>query len=160
MAIAWTKELDTQIEVIDNQHKRIVHYINQLETAIEQHSRALVEQVLEELVDYTQSHFAFEESLLEEVGYSLIQPHKAVHNLFIKRVEKYLEKHNKGADVAEQLHAMLSAWLMHHIKRDDMAYVSAVSVNIHHVIQDKQEGNWLSRSLAQFFKPMRLSRDF
>jgi hemerythrin len=155
MGIVWTSDLNTEIDVIDNQHKRLVDYINQLEVAIQQPSRALVKEVLDDLIDYTQSHFSFEESLLEEVAYPLAETHKAVHELFIKRVAKYQEKHNSGEQVAEQLHAMLSAWLMHHIKRDDMAYASAVRGNIYQVIQDKQAGNWLSRSLALFFRPAR-----
>jgi hemerythrin len=155
MEIVWTSDLNTEIDVIDNQHKRIVDYINQLEFAIKQQSRTLVGQVLIELVDYTLSHFAFEESLMEEAEFSLAVSHKAVHELFIKRVGKYQERHNNGENVAEQVHAMLGAWLMHHIKRDDMTYVSAVRSNIQHVIEDKKEGNWLSRSLTQFFMPMR-----
>jgi hemerythrin len=151
MTISWTAELNTGIDVIDNQHKRIVDYINQLGTAVHQHSRAAVGPVLDELVDYTASHFAFEESLQEEAGYKYAKPHKAVHEVFIKRVAKYQEKHYAGEDVAQQLHAMLSTWLIHHIKRDDMAYVSEVKPSITHIVQNKKEGNWLSRSLSRFF---------
>jgi hemerythrin len=157
MEIVWTSDLNTEIEVIDNQHKRIVDYINRLDIAIEEQNRILVGQVLSDLVDYTQSHFAFEESLLEEVNYPHSKPHKAVHELFIKRVEEYQEKHNNGADVAEQVHAMLATWLTLHIKKDDMTYVSAVRANIRQVLRDKKEGNWLSRSLEQFFKPVQSS---
>lgn len=153
MSVEWTNDLNTEIEVIDNQHKRLVDYLNQLEAAIQQQSRVIVKEVLDDLIDYTQSHFAFEESLLDEVAYPLAAAHKAVHELFIKRVARYQEKHNSGEEVAEQLHAMLSAWLMHHIKRDDMAYASAVRGNIYQVVHDTRAGNWLSRSLANFFRP-------
>lgn len=152
MTISWTTDLNTGIEVIDNQHKRIVDYINQLGNAISRRNRTTVGQVLDELVDYTISHFAFEESLQEEVGYQFAKPHKAVHEVFIKRVAKYQEKHSAGEDVALQLHGMLSTWLIHHIKRDDMAYVSDVKARITTVIQNKKEGNWLSRSLGKYFK--------
>lgn len=152
MAIAWTSDLNTGIDVIDNQHRRIVDYINQLEYAIAQQNRVSVGQVLDELVDYTLSHFAFEESLQDEVAYKFAKPHKAVHELFVKRVAKYQERHNTGEDVAQQLHGMLGTWLVHHIKRDDMAYVSEVRGSIDGVVQDKKDGNWLSRSLGRFFK--------
>lgn len=152
MTILWTTDLSTGIDVIDNQHKRIVDYINQLGDAIKQRNRISVGSVLDELVDYTVSHFAFEESLQEEAGYLYAKPHKAVHEMFIKRVAKYQEKHNAGEDVAPQLHGMLSTWLIHHIKRDDMAYVSEVKASITSIVQDKKEGNWLSRSLGKFFK--------
>lgn len=150
--IIWTNDLNTGIEVIDNQHRRIVDYINQLGTAIKRRNRDAVGTVLNELVDYTVSHFAFEESLLEEVGYQYAKPHKAVHEMFIKRVSGYQEKHNAGEEVGPQLYAMLSTWLIHHIKRDDMAYVSEVKAKITRVVENKNEGNWLSRSLGRFFK--------
>lgn len=150
--ITWTSDLNTGIDVIDNQHKRIVDYINQLGSSLGQKNRIAVGSVLDELVDYTLSHFAFEESLQEEADYKYAKPHKAVHEMFGKRVAKYQEKHCAGEDVALQLHAMLSTWLVHHIKRDDMAYVAEVKASITSIVQNKKEGNWLSRSLGRFFK--------
>ena len=151
MVIAWTSDLNTGIDVIDNQHKRIVDYINQLGDAIQQRNKLTVGRVLEELVDYTVSHFAFEENLQEEAGYELAKPHKGVHDMFIKRVAKYQERHSAEEDIARELHAMLSTWLIHHIKRDDMAYVSEVKANILGIISDrekKNDGGWFK----QFFK--------
>lgn len=152
MTILWTPDLNTGIDVIDSQHKRIVDYINQLGEAIKQKNRNTVGIVLDELVDYTVSHFAFEESLQEEAGYKFAVPHKAVHEMFVKRVARYQEKHNGGEDVGSQLHGMLSTWLIHHIKRDDMAYVSEVKASITTIVENKKEGNWLSRSIGKYFK--------
>ena len=67
MAIKWTNDLNTEIDVIDKQHRRIVDYINDLESAHGKQDRELVRQVLDDLVDYTMSHFAFEENL-QEIG--------------------------------------------------------------------------------------------
>jgi len=65
MTIVWESKLDTGIEVIDNQHKRIVAYVNQLETARRSGDKVMVIDVIEQLVDYTQSHFSFEEAMME-----------------------------------------------------------------------------------------------
>lgn len=152
MAIVWTNDLNTGIDVIDEQHKSIADYINKLERAIQQHDRTTVGRVLDELVDYTLSHFAFEESLQAEAGYKFSKPHKAVHDMLAKRVASYQQRHNAGEDIADQLHAMLCTWLVHHIKRDDMAYVSEVKASIMNIVKDKNEGGWISRSLLRFFK--------
>lgn len=152
MAIAWTNDLSTGIDVIDNQHKRIVDYINDLEKSITQQDHNLVGKVLNELVDYTLSHFAFEESLQDEAGYQFAKAHRAIHQMFTKRIATFLEKHKAGEDVAEEVHCMLGTWLIHHIKRDDMAYVADVKANMTDIVQDKKEGSWLSRSLGSFFK--------
>ena len=152
MAIAWTSDLNTGIDVIDEQHKSIVDYINELERATQLRDRAAIGHVLDELVDYTLSHFAFEESLQEEAGYKFSKPHKAVHDVLAKRVAAYQARHNAGEDIADQLHVMLCTWLVHHIKRDDMAYVSEVRANMINIVKDKNEGGWISRSLRRFFK--------
>ncbi len=152
MAIAWANELNTGIDAIDDQHKRIVDYINQLDDAGRRHDRLGVGRVLDNLVDYTRSHFAFEESLQVEAGYKLAEPHKAIHDQFIKRVARYQDHHNAGEDVAEQVHVMLTAWLIHHIRRDDAAYVPAVQARLARLPEDKGETGWLSRALTRFFR--------
>lgn len=126
MAIQWDSSLNTGIAVIDKQHMRIVDYINQLEEAQQGGDRAAVGEVLDELVDYTLSHFAFEESLQQEAGYKYCKPHKKVHELFVRRVNEYQERFNLGDDVAPEIIKLLSSWLINHIKRDDADYVETV----------------------------------
>ncbi|GAB1394308.1 bacteriohemerythrin [Rhodocyclaceae bacterium] len=152
MTITWTIDLNTGIDVIDNQHMRIVDYINQMEDAIARQDRQLIGHLLDELVDYTMSHFAFEESLQEEAGYGFAKPHKAIHDTFAKRVARYQERHAAGEDVARQIYEMLCTWLVHHIKRDDMAYVAEVKSNMNRLVEDKKPGSWIGRTLARFFK--------
>lgn len=153
MGVVWTEELNTGIDVIDSQHMRIVDYINQMERAIERHDREQVGHLLEELVDYTLSHFAFEESLQQEAGYAYAKPHKAIHEAFAKRVIRYQERHAAGEDISRQVYEMLHTWLMHHIKRDDMAYVPDVKASLGRLQGgDKKEGGWIGRALARFFK--------
>ena len=64
--LTWTPDLSVGIEIIDNQHKRIVEYINQLHEARIRQDKEAISQVIEELVDYTLSPFSFEESMMEE----------------------------------------------------------------------------------------------
>ena len=145
----WTSDLELGIEVIDNQHRRIVEYINDLHQAIDRQSRAEVGEVLEQLVEYTMSHFAFEESLLDEAGYVHSKPHKRMHKLFSRKIGEYQERLEQGHDVAEELHDMLARWLLTHIRRDDADYVGSVKANMIEAIvvhEEKRETRgWLSR---------------
>ncbi len=147
--IVWDSNLDTGIEVIDNQHKRIVEYINKLDVAREMHSQEEVGRVLDELVDYTLSHFTFEESLMEEAGYPFINAHKKVHQLFVKRVGDYMQRYKMGEDITEELLNTLKAWLINHIRNDDNDYSQIVKENMN--ILDASKGGWLSRSLKKVF---------
>ena len=75
----WAPELDTGIAEIDAQHKRIVDYINQLSQLCQTYDRAKLAEVIGDAVEYTISHFAFEETLMENAGYLFAGPHKKVH---------------------------------------------------------------------------------
>jgi len=126
MAIVWNPALNTGIEVIDSQHKRILSYINALEDARVAKDRVRVGHIIEQLVDYTQSHFGFEESLMEEAGYRFLKPHQKVHELFIRRVSGFTVRAAKGEDITEELHTMLSTWLLNHIAHEDRDYAASV----------------------------------
>lgn len=149
MTMTWSTEFDTGIEVIDEQHKRIVDYINDLETAIKnQHNREQIGDVLNNIIDYTQSHFAFEESLQQEAGYKFAVPHKRVHDIFIRKVDGYRARFLAGEQIEEELHKLLCSWLAHHIKHDDKDYVGAVKENMKGYIkeQEKKKGKgWFAR---------------
>ncbi|HHV48957.1 MAG TPA: bacteriohemerythrin [Rhodocyclaceae bacterium] len=130
MPISWTADLDTGIPLIDQQHRRIVDFINHLEVAKNAGDKEAVKQIVYDCVDYTLSHFAFEESLQEEAGYAYCKPHKKVHELFARKVSEYQERMDLGDDVAEELHATLARWLVNHIKRDDADYVESVRASM------------------------------
>ncbi len=140
--LVWTPDLNTGIDVIDKQHKRIVDYINQLHDAsISGQQREAIGEVIDELVDYTLSHFAFEESMQEEANYPFYKAHKKVHDLFVKRVSSYQERFKQGDDVSEDLNNMLVTWLFNHIKRDDADYVASVKANLEeHGFTEKKKG--------------------
>ncbi|MNO97261.1 Bacteriohemerythrin [compost metagenome] len=149
--LVWQEDLNTGIQVIDNQHKRIVEMINHLHHAQATHDRQELGEVIEELVDYTLSHFAFEETLMEDSGYQFTRAHKKVHELFIKRVAQYRERFNAGEDIAEELKGLLGRWLFNHIRNDDSNYVDSVKASMHELTSDHSAGGWLSRSMKRFF---------
>ncbi len=145
MPIRWNHSLEIGIPVIDNQHKRIVAYVNKLEHAHAHQSREELGEVLDEVVDYTLSHFAFEESLMEESGYPFLGPHRRVHELFTRRVADYQQRFKLGEDVAEDLLHTLTAWLINHIQSDDKDYGDAVRAHAAHVASKARKGGFFSR---------------
>jgi len=154
MPITWTADLDTGIPVIDQQHRRIVDFINDLEAAQVLGNKEQIKQVIYDCIDYTLSHFAFEESMQEEAGYPYCKPHKKVHELFTRKVAEYQQRMELGDDIAEELHGMLARWLVNHIKRDDADYVASVRASMTPVaapapVEEKKSGGWLSRLLGR-----------
>ncbi len=141
--IRWNSDLDIGIDVIDNQHKRIVEYINKLDQARNDLDKAGISIVLDELVDYTLSHFTFEETLMEEAGYPFIRAHKKVHQLFEKRIADYVQRFKMGEDISVELLNTLRAWLLNHIRNDDKDYADIVMSNMN-VLGGKKKG-WLNK---------------
>ena len=144
----WVPEYNTGIDVIDDQHKRILDYINEIVEINDGTDRARVKQILDNIIDYTQSHFTFEESLQEEAGYNYRVPHKRVHDLFIKKIESYRDRFELGQFIEGELHEVLSQWLINHIQRDDADYVGAVKENMMGIIKEneKKKGKgWFAR---------------
>ena len=123
--LVWVPELDTGIAEIDRQHRRIVDYINKLYELRSSPDREALGDVIGEMIDYTVSHFVFEESLIESAGYMFAGPHKKVHELFTRRVIEMQTRCDAGEDVAAELHGMLSRWLFNHIRNEDTGYVDS-----------------------------------
>ena len=147
--IQWRPTLETGIDVIDQQHKRIVDYTNALRIAQVKGDRGAVAKTIDDVIDYTQSHFGFEEALMEDAGYPLLNAHKRVHELFIRRVAVLHQRFKSGEDIAQDLHNVLARWLITHIQTEDRHYVGAVKEKMVGVVADPNRRKGL---LARFFR--------
>lgn len=125
--LIWSDKLNTGIQVIDRQHRRIVDYINRLYEAHKNGSpKEETGAVIDELVDYTLTHFAFEETMLEDVNYAELDAHKVFHDQFIQQVREIRERFEEHEIAAIELNNLMVTWLFNHILHEDAAYVSAV----------------------------------
>ena len=153
--LEWTADLETGIAPIDLQHRQIVTFINQLYEAQIGGDRQAIGDVIDGLVEYTLSHFAFEETLMEDAGYEFLRPHKKVHELFVRRVAEFQSRFKAGEDVAQAMHELLARWLFNHIRHDDASYVGSVKASMKQLVSehegDGESGGWLSRTLGRFF---------
>lgn len=140
----WNDSLNTGIDIIDKQHQRIVEYINKLHVASTSGDRDVVGEVLDGLINYTISHFAFEEDLQNQHGYPLAAPHKKVHDIFIDHVAAYQRRHENGEDIARKLSGELVIWLRNHIKSEDQDYVPYCNKPV--------EKGLLGRMLGKYFR--------
>ena len=122
----WTADLSIGIELIDDQHRRIVDYINELQEASQTNDLDVVGRIIDDLMEYTVSHFSFEEAMMERAGYRFLGPHKKVHELFTRRVTEFRQRFKLREDVASEMQETLIKWLMNHIKNEDRNYAATV----------------------------------
>ncbi len=140
----WDHAYDTNIDVIDTQHRQIVDYLNDLHSAISTDDKAVVGKVLDNLIEYTISHFSFEEALMVEHGYPMIDSHHLVHQAFADRIKRHQLEWSQGKDVSRQLLSELKVWLISHIQKDDQDYAKVISKQLNQ--------GWVSKALGRFFK--------
>ncbi len=148
--VEWSEEFAIGINVIDSQHHRIIDYINELIDIKEKGEDDKVAYILESLVDYTISHFAFEEALMEEAEYDSLSVHKTTHVAFADRINGLQKRNNEGANVSEELASLLQTWLINHIMSDDQSYAPLVKQK-YNVIENKNGGSWISNTVKRFF---------
>ena len=147
----WEPSFSVGIAVIDDQHKRIIAYINELGTISIYHDKEKVRTVLLALLDYTVSHLAFEERLMQEAGYPKLEAHKQIHLSFIKRIHFFQERYENGEDITKQLMMELQMWLINHIQNDDTDYKEVVQAMLHKKEGQMNDG-WLTTLIDKFFK--------
>jgi hemerythrin len=150
--VEWTPDLNTGVDLIDGQHQRIVEYINQVHDARQSRSDAIVGKIVNTLVEYTVSHFGFEEALMEDAGYQYLRPHKKVHELFIRRVADFQRRFAAGEDVTEELLDLLHRWLFSHIRNEDRAYAPVVKAHLRDAVDAHSADGRISRLLERFFR--------
>jgi hemerythrin len=118
--VQWSPAFATGVKEIDDQHKRLVGYINELQ-GLGGPPSADLSRVLESAIDYTLYHFAFEEALMESQGYPLLDAHKKIHDAFAQELRGLKAQYKAGTMTAELLKAALARWLFDHISKADVA---------------------------------------
>jgi hemerythrin len=131
--LVWTDQYVLGVEVIDQQHRAIMDYVNQLEDALNNgQSQKEIGKLIKKLVDYTFFHFSFEEGLQEKAGYPFLKPHQKSHALIAKHVSDFQARFDKGEDISKDMDGLLATWLFDHLKHDDADYVSSVNEYLLH----------------------------
>jgi hemerythrin len=154
--ITLPKEYQTGIHTVDQQHQRLVNMVNVLDDVrkapydtADQKQRAVGE-IVNEMVEYTISHFAYEESLQEDANYKYFHAHKRIHELLVQRAGEYKERWAAGEDIADELYDVLSRWLFNHIRNDDCAFAPAVKARMKEL--EKQNTGLIGRFFKRLFK--------
>ena len=148
--VEWTPDLDTGIPDIDEQHKQMVHHINDFYEAANAKDKERMAIVLFDLINSTLAHFQYEEALMEQAKYPLLEPHRRVHKNFIDKLmalHEKLQTMETTDDIAVLLIDSLDGWLFRHIRINDKGYTN--SVNESGVYQAMHEESLAAAQAAQ-----------
>ncbi|MFZ8934785.1 MAG: bacteriohemerythrin [Bacteriovoracaceae bacterium] len=127
--IEWGPKYQTGIKSIDSQHEKLVGYINDLhEAMLAGKGGEVVEKILQLLIDYTETHFNYEEKLFEVHKYTKEKEHRRLHSLLVQDIKDFKAKFENGeTELTEELMEFLKDWLENHILIEDVKYVNELS---------------------------------
>ena len=122
--LKWKSDYSVGIASIDLQHQKLIELINSLQTAVDYSTGEHFERrALDELVDYTKTHFRYEEGLMEKNGYADFESHCSEHARMIARVDQVLESYHRDQHGAlQEALDFLKDWLINHINGTDKQY--------------------------------------
>ncbi len=124
----WQDKFTSGIEEIDNQHRKLfeigarIYDTASLNDDYDHYDELM--SILQELIDYTQYHFGYEEKLFEQYNYQDAFAHKIEHDFFIKKLKRINTKDLDGSqgETFLQLVDFVTDWITGHILGSDMAY--------------------------------------
>lgn len=124
----WRENFSTNVEEIDNQHKKLfeigarLYEVASINDECDRYDEIMA--ILDELTDYTVYHFSYEEKLLQDQNYPDYDVHKIEHDFFIKKLRR-LEAGDHENNQSESLMKMVTFvadWISSHILKTDLQY--------------------------------------
>ena len=129
--INWSQRYSVDVAEFDEQHKKLVGLINDLNDAMRVgKGKAVLGGILHELTTYTTSHFKAEEKCFARFKYPDTFNHRLEHVAFAKKVAKYSEAYANGKmPLTTEVLKFMSDWWKHHILETDKKYSQFFSEN-------------------------------
>lgn len=128
MIFEFTKDCITRIDTIDNEHRNLFALLSKAYNlaSMEYHSDYYqeVKNILEELDDYAETHFAHEEDYMTQLRDPEIIRQRSQHAFFRDKIREYefvnIDDEGEQQRVLTELVRFLAKWLYRHILSSDI----------------------------------------
>lgn len=123
--IEWKESYSVGLDSIDNDHKKLLGMINQLQTASHYTTDdKMIECILDDLIDYTKYHFSREEKIMHDCEYPELEAHKKLHRDMINQVSAFIDEYRvHNTRTIDDVTQYLKSWLINHINGSDKEYI-------------------------------------
>ncbi len=120
----WSSDYNVNIKTIDSQHQELVRILNHLFIAVSRREGdKVIAGILDALTDYTKTHFALEERLMQQAKYTELESHKLEHSKLIAELDRLCKKYLvEEKPIYFEMLAFLKNWLKEHIQGVDKKY--------------------------------------
>jgi hemerythrin len=124
--VKWSNTYSVGIRELDNQHKKLLNFVNELFNHIsddEADESAHFKEVIDEVVDYVKVHFATEEKIMRAINFPGYAEHKKAHEAFVLSILKTVRDFENGKRlVLINFTNFLRNWILSHIAIIDVKY--------------------------------------
>jgi hemerythrin len=122
--ITWTDNMLVHVEIIDNQHKKLVALLNDLDEALNQkREKDQLAKTITALAEYTFYHFMTEEKYFDQFQYPETLHHKNEHQYFVEKITEFQQSYDQGeATLTTDIIQFLKSWIINHIQKSDRKY--------------------------------------
>ena len=131
--IEWTDDMSVRIDVIDEDHKRLIALLNFYMEAVDDDEGAIVfSNIFQAFLDYTTYHFSREETMLAAAGYADLDTHRQSHLGIIEQLD-FMHSNvmmSASSDMQDEVREFLLNWLRIHILVKDKAYSETVRLHL------------------------------
>lgn len=121
--ISWDPSMTTGVDSLDNQHKQLIAWLNDLLSAMSVgRGRAEVDGLLNKLGGYAVMHFTHEEDCMTQYKCPVAAQNAAAHKDFVATfaaVREEFDRDGATSHLVLRLETELMRWLTTHIKRTD-----------------------------------------
>ncbi|MDR0402538.1 MAG: bacteriohemerythrin [Treponema sp.] len=128
--VVWDDRYSVGIQLIDDQHKKLIELTNDLYDACREGTEAVAAHFREAIhgtVAYVKYHFAAEEKLLEQVKYPDFAVHKKEHESFVIKVLEDVKEFEEGKKFIPNVFVRyLKDWILAHIAVEDKKYAEYI----------------------------------
>ena len=128
--ISWDPSMSTGVDSLDNQHKQLIAWLNDLLMAMSVgRGRAEVASLLDKLGGYAIMHFDHEEDCMDRYRCPVAAQNAAAHKDFVATFGAFREEYDRTGATAHlviRLESELMRWLTTHIKRTDTQLLASV----------------------------------
>ncbi|MDP7425262.1 MAG: bacteriohemerythrin [Rhodospirillales bacterium] len=122
--MSWESKYSVGISKFDDDHQIILNlidtYLTQSDSGLDLNT---VRFIIDQLGDYSQTHFKAEETYMAEIKYPRLDDHRRLHHEMLDQLTYIRSQCEKGeASVVEVTAKFLHDWWNNHILLEDMAY--------------------------------------
>jgi len=123
-ALEWSEKYSIGHLVIDENHEYLFRLLEQTAKAIDNSANPeIIQSILNQLLDYTQTHFRDEEALMVSLAYPKFLDHQQAHSNLLDTVEDMMDEYQRGiTSISNALLLFLRQWVSKHIMQEDALF--------------------------------------